>query len=138
VKRLRGRIDNLLGSRRVSAPTTPELLAARLADLEAGDGAAAAALFADDGALAIARRGGPALAFRYLVAELGHVLAHVGAYPDDAPRERYSALLDEFGRDPARLTVIRALGARLHELERDGTLPRSMVVRSRHRDDHRP
>lgn len=120
------------------APITPELLATRLAAIEAGDRAVAVALFADEGALTIARRGGPALAFRYLVAELGHVLAHVDAYADDAPRERYSALLDEFGRDPERLVVIRALGARLHELERDGTLPRSMVVRTRRRDDHRP
>ncbi len=119
-------------------PTPPELLATRLAAVEAGDQAAATALFADDGALAIARRGGPTLAFRFLVAELAHVLAHVDAYADDAARERYSALLDEFGGDPDRLAVLRALGARLHELERDGTLPRSMVVRSRRRDDRLP
>ena len=123
------------------APITPELLAARLAAIEAGEAgahAAAAALFADEDTLAIARRGGPALAFRYLVAELRHVLDHVGAYADDAPRERYSALLDEFGRDPERLAVIRALGARLHALEQDGTLPRSMVVRTRRRDGQGP
>jgi hypothetical protein len=34
--------------------------------------------------------------------------------------------------------VIRRLGARLHQLERDGVLPRSMVVRTRRRDDHLP
>ncbi len=121
-----------------AAPTPFELLAARLAAVEAGDDAAAAALFADDGAVALARRGGPALAFRFLVAELAHVLAHVEAYADDAARERYSALLDEFGRDPERMAVLRALGTRLHELERDGTLPRSMVGRTRRRDDHLP
>lgn len=117
------------------APLTPEQLSDRLAAVEAGDRAAAAALFADEDAPAAARRGGAALAFRFLVAELGHVLAHVDAYAEDAPRERYSALLDEFGRDPERLAVIRVLGARLHQLERDGTLPRSMVVRTRRRDD---
>lgn len=121
-----------------AAPTPPELLATRLAAVEAGDHAGAAALFTDPGALAIARRGGPALVFRFLVAELAHVLAHVDAYADDAARERYSALLDEFGRDPERLAVLRTLGTRLHELERDGTLPRSMVVRTRRRDEHLP
>lgn len=121
-----------------SAPT-PEQLAARLAEVEAGDHAAAAGLFADDGGVAaIARRGGAALTFRFLVAELAHVLAHVAAYADDAARERYSALLDEFGGDPERLAVIRRLGARLHQLEREGVLPRSMVVRTRRRDDHLP
>lgn len=110
----------------------------RLAAVEAGDHAAAATLFADDDAGAIARRGGPAVAFRFLVAELAHVLAHVDGYADDAARERYSALLDEFGRDPERLAVLRPLGARLHELERDGTLPRAMVVRTRRRDDRLP
>ncbi|HVV81537.1 MAG TPA: hypothetical protein VHE35_00615 [Kofleriaceae bacterium] len=119
-------------------PLTPELLAERLDAVEAGDAAAAAALFADEGAAAVARKGGPALAFRFLVAELGHVLGHVEAYADDAARERYSALLDEFGRDADRLAILRALGARLHQLERDGTLPRSMVVRTRRRDDRSP
>lgn len=113
----------------------PELLAARLDAVEGGDRAAAASLFADEGAQAIARRGGPALVFRFLVAELGHVLDHVEAFPDDAPRERYSALLDEFAADPERLAVLRGLGARLHQLEREGVLPRSMVVRTRRRDD---
>ena len=45
------------------------------------------------------------------------------------------ALPAEFARDPERLAVIRPLGARLHQLERDGILPRSMVVRTRRRDD---
>lgn len=119
----------------MTPPSTPEQLAARLDAVDAGDGAAAKALFAAEDAQAVARRGGVALTFRYLVAELRHVLEHVEAYPDDAPRERYSALLDEFGRDPARLALIRGLGARLHELEDDGTLPRSMVVRTRRRDE---
>ena len=119
----------------VTAPATPELLSARLDAVEAGDEATAAALFADDRAQVVARRGGAALAFRFLVAELRHVLAHVEAYPDDAPRERYSALLDEFGGDPTRLALLRGLGVRLHELEDDGTLPRSMVVRTRRRDE---
>jgi hypothetical protein len=121
-------------------PASPpfELLADRLAAVEAGDRTAAATLFANDDAAAIARRGGTALTFRFLIAELAYMLDHVDAYADDAPRERYSALLDEFGRDPERLAAIRRLGARLHQLELDGTLPRSMVVRTRRRDDHLP
>lgn len=122
----------------MSAPSPSELLAARLAAVEAGGRAAAKVLFADEAAVAIARGGGAALAFRFLIAELGHVLDHVEEYADDAPRERYSALLDEFGRDPERLVAIRRLGARLHQLELDGTLPRSMVVRTRRRDDRLP
>ena len=114
---------------------TPELVAERLAAVEAGDRQAAGALFDDDGALAAARRGGTALVFRFLCAQLAHVLDEHGSYPDDEPRERYSALLDEFGSDADRLTVLRALGARLHQLERDGTLPRAMVVRTRRRDE---
>ncbi len=128
----------LLGSLGVTtASLSLEQLAARLAAAEGGDRAVGARLFAEREAAAIARRGGAALAFRYLLAELAHVLDHSTDYDDDAPRERYSALLDEFGRDPERLAAIRVLGARLHQLERDGTLPRSMVVRTR-RDDHLP
>lgn len=122
----------------MSAPTPSELLAARLAAVEAGDHAAAAGLFADPAAAPTARAGGEDLAFRFFLAELAHVLDHLADHDDDAPRERYSALLDEFGHEPARLAAIRQLGERLHQLERDGTLPRAMVVRTRRRDDPRP
>lgn len=69
------------------------------------------------------------------LAELRHILEHPGDFPDDTARELYSSLLDRHGDDPARLAVLRALATRLHALEQDGTLPRSMVVRTRRRTE---
>jgi hypothetical protein len=63
------------------------------------------------------------------------VLAHPAAYPDETARERYSALCEANAADPARMARLKPLGERLQGLERDGVLPRSMVVRSRRRRD---
>lgn len=67
------------------------------------------------------------------LARLRHILDHPAECPDDTARELYSGLLDRHGDDPARLEVLRTLAARLHQLEREGVLPRSMVVRTRPR-----
>lgn len=64
------------------------------------------------------------------LARLRHLLAHPAECPDDTARELYSSLLDRHGDGHAAL---RELAARLHELEREGVLPRSMVIRTRRR-----
>lgn len=66
---------------------------------------------------------------------LRQILDHPAELPDDTARELYSSLLDRHRDDPAHLTVLRALATRLHQLERDGILPQSMVVRTRRRSD---
>jgi hypothetical protein len=65
--------------------------------------------------------------------ELRAILADPAAHPPDAARESYSALLDRDGDDPARLAVLREVATELHRLEREGILPRAMVVRTRRR-----
>jgi hypothetical protein len=80
-----------------------------------------------------AEQAGDESAFRVAFAQLEDVLANPAAHPEDAAREMYSALCDANAADAARMAQLRRLGDRLHELERDGTLPRSMVVRSRRR-----
>ena len=108
-------------------------LRALVASAEGGDAAAAAALAADATALASMLDADHELGFRAALVALAHVLAHPTQYPDETARERYSALLDEFGRDPALMAKLKPLGEQLHALEREGVLPRSMVVRSRRR-----
>lgn len=100
---------------------------------EAGDRVAATALARDPELESQARAAGGELGFRHACVALGHVLDHPGDYEDETARERYSALCDEHAADPARLARLRGLGERLHALERDGVLPRAMVVRSRRR-----
>ena len=108
-------------------------LRALVVSAERGDAAAAAALAADSAALGRMRDADRDLGFRAALVALAHVLAHPTTFPDETARERYSALLDEFGRDPAYLARLKPLGEQLHALEREGVLPRSMVVRSRRR-----
>lgn len=69
------------------------------------------------------------------LAALRAILADPAAYPADAARESYSALLDRHGDDPSRLPQLREVAAELHRLEREGVLPRSMVVRTRRRKE---
>ena len=103
-----------------------------LAAVAAGDPAAADALFAPDRD----REALPEpLRFQLELAELRWVLAHPAGFPDDTARELYSALLERSADQPARQPEIRALGAALHALERDGALPQAMVVRTRRRRD---
>jgi hypothetical protein len=71
--------------------------------------------------------------FRAACEHLERVLAAPGEFPDETARELYSALCEDHAGEPARLATLRPLGERLHALERDGVLPRSMVVRSRRR-----
>lgn len=110
-------------------------LRALVVSAEGGDAGAAAALAADVPALARLRAADRDLGFRADLVALAHVLAHPTMYPDETARERYSALLDEFGRDAAYVARLKPLGERLHTLEREGVLPRAMVVRSRRRRD---
>ncbi len=72
-------------------------------------------------------------AFAAACVRLEAVLADPAAYPDETARELYSELCAAHGEDPARLARLRPLGERLHALEREGVLPRAMVVRSRRR-----
>lgn len=72
-------------------------------------------------------------AFEADCARLEDVLGNPAAHPDDMARELYSALCETHSADAARMARLRPLGDRLHALERDGVLPRSMVVRSRRR-----
>ncbi|MEZ4402942.1 MAG: hypothetical protein R3B06_23170 [Kofleriaceae bacterium] len=110
------------------APTEPTAatLEALLAQAEAGDRRAARTLYAtgpdwSDAPLA--------LRFRLALGQLWFVLEHPAEFPDDAARELYSALLDRHADEPAQLAEVQAAGARLHQLEHDGDLPRAMVVR---------
>jgi hypothetical protein len=117
----------------VSAARELDDLRALVVSAEGGDAAAAAALAADAAALVRLRDADRELGFRGALVALAHVLAQPATYPDDTARERYSALLDEFGREPAHMAKLKPLGEQLHALEREGVLPRSMVVRSRRR-----
>jgi hypothetical protein len=119
----------------VAAGRETDDLRALVVSAEGGDAGAAAALAADAPALARLRQTDPALGFRAALVALAHVLAHPTTYPDETARERYSALLDEFGRDPDHMARLKPLGEQLHALEREGVLPRSMVVRSRRRKE---
>jgi hypothetical protein len=110
-------------------------LRALVKSAEGGDAGAAAALAADLPALARMREADRDLGFRGALVALAHVLAHPTQFPDETARERYSALLDEFGRDAAHMARLKPLGEQLHALEREGVLPRSMVVRSRRRKE---
>lgn len=63
------------------------------------------------------------------------VRAVIAAPPDgDAVRELYGALVDHYRDQPARLEVLRPLGAEIRRLEADGVLASSLVARS----DRRP
>lgn len=72
-------------------------------------------------------------AFAAACLRLEAVLADPAAYPDETARELYSELCEVHAGDAARMAHLRPLGERLHALERDGVLPRAMVVRSRRR-----
>ncbi|HVK77041.1 MAG TPA: hypothetical protein VM734_27140 [Kofleriaceae bacterium] len=114
------------------------LLAALLDRADGGDPAAADELFGgggDGGPGAAAAELGGDLGFRFACAELTYLLDRAADLADDRVRELYSALLEAHGGDPRRLAALRSLGERIHQLESDGILPRSMVVRSRRRRD---
>lgn len=74
-------------------------------------------------------------AFAAELAALRAILADPGAHDADAARETYSDLLDRHGDDPDRLAALRHVAVELHRLEREGVLPRTMVVRTRRRKD---
>jgi len=106
---------------------------ARLAALAAridADPAALAELRGDGDALAdeADRAGEGDAALRWRIAVLHAVIA---APPDDdAVRELYGELVDRYRDQPAQLAVLRPLGDEIRRLEADGTLARSLVVRS--------
>ena len=105
------------------APARQAEVAAAHARAEAGDGEAARELF---GELDDWSRFPEPLRYQLERGQLRYVLAHPGDFPDDTARELYSALLE-------RVAELRQLGAALHALERDGQLPRVMVLRARRR-----
>ncbi|HEY6178563.1 MAG TPA: hypothetical protein VIX73_29135, partial [Kofleriaceae bacterium] len=72
------------------------------------------------------------VALRWRIAVIRAVIA---APPDgDAVRELYGELVDRYRDQPARLAQLRPLGDEIRRREADGTLARSLVVRS----DRRP
>ncbi len=80
---------------------------------------------------ALALEVGGELELRWRVAVLRSVMA---SPPDgDAVRELYGELVDRFRDDAARLKVLRALGDEIKKLEREGTLPSTLVARSERR-----
>lgn len=92
---------------------------------------------ADKAAIAAERKAGDALALevggelelRWRVAVLRSLMANP---PDgDAVRELYGELVDRFRDDAARLKVVRGLGDEIKKLERAGTLPSTMVARTK-------
>ena len=71
---------------------------------------------------------GGELALRWRLAVLRSLLA---APPDaDAVREHYGELVDRYRDDPASLARIKPLGDEIRKREADGSLPRTLVVRS--------
>jgi hypothetical protein len=112
------------------APARQAEVAAAHARAEAGDGEAARELF---GELDDWSRFPEPLRYQLERGQLRYVLAHPGDFPDDTARELYSALLEREAGDPDRVAELRQLGAALHALERDGQLPRVMVLRARRR-----
>ena len=104
-------------------------LAALLDRADGGDRAAAEQLFGSAGPAEAAAAVGGSLGFRFACAELAYLIERAAEVADDRVRERYSALLDRHRDEPARLATLRPLGERIHQLEREGVLPRSMVVR---------
>ncbi len=113
-------------------PARHDEVAAALADAEGGDAQAARELF---GELDDWSRFRDPLRFQLERGQLRYVLAHPGDFADDTARELYSELLDRHAGDPERVAELRQVGAALHALERDGQLPRVMVLRSRRRRD---
>jgi hypothetical protein len=64
-------------------------------------------------------------------AELKKLMA---APPDaDAVRELYCEIVDRYRDDAEALAVIKPLGDEIRRLERDGTLPSTLVARSERR-----
>lgn len=58
----------------------------------------------------------------------------ISAPPDaDAVRELYCELVDRYRDDTEALAVIRPLGDEIRRLEKDGTLPSTLVARSERR-----
>lgn len=105
-------------------------VAAALARVSAGDADAARELF---GELDDWSRFREPLRYQLECGQLRYVLAHPADFSDDTARELYSALLERHAGDPDRVAELRQVGAALHALERDGQLPRVMVLRSRRR-----
>lgn len=71
------------------------------------------------------------LHFAWACAELR---AYTYVLPIEQPewvRERYQELLAAHRGQPARLALLRRVGLRIGELEADGALPQSLVVRTR-------
>ncbi|MBK9037486.1 MAG: hypothetical protein IPL61_40620 [Myxococcales bacterium] len=100
---------------------------AALALVEGGDRDAARELFGEIDDWAEFR---DPLRYQLERGQLRYVLAHPADFADDTARELYSALLERHAGDGERLAEVRAIGATLHELERQGQLPRVMVVRA--------
>lgn len=49
---------------------------------------------------------------------------------DDSVRELYGELVDRYRDEPASLAKLRPLGDEIRQLEADGRLPSTLVVRS--------
>ena len=88
-------------------------------------------------ATALAAQLGGEPAFAWHLCELRAGLGDLGLAPGDDDgaraewvRERYGELIDRHRAEPLRLAALREIGDRLRQLERDGALPSTLVVRS--------
>ena len=115
-----------------AAPARQAEVAAALARAEGGDAEAARELFGEVDDWSWLRE---PLRYQLERGQLRYVLAHPADFPDDTARELYSGLLERHAGDPARVEELRTIGAALHALEREGRLPRVMVLRAPRRRD---
>lgn len=115
-----------------AAPARQAEVAAALARADEGDAEVARELFGELDDWSQFRE---PLRYQLERGQLRYVLAHPGDFPDDTARELYSGLLERHAGDPARVEELRAIGASLHALEREGRLPRVMVLRAPRRRD---
>lgn len=88
-------------------------------------------------ATALAAQLGGEPAFAWHLCELRAGLGDLALAPGDDDgaraewvRERYGELIDRHRAEPLRLAALREVGDRLRQLERDGALPSTLVVRS--------
>ncbi len=66
--------------------------------------------------------------------DLAALRALLDAPPDDdSVRELYGELVDRYRDDPASLARLRPLGDEIRQLEAEGRLPSTLVVRSERR-----
>lgn len=88
----------------------------------------------DDELMRAAQELEPELHLAYKLAVLRARLATSADFEDDAARELYSELLEEFASDSGAVKQIRQVGEALEAAVRRGAMPRALVMRRADRD----